>query len=75
MNREVFIDELRKELSKLPEEEVEAAVEYYEEYFDEAGEDNEDNVIKSSGKSKKGGRADKIRICGETSRRRRYTGC
>ena len=53
MNREVFIDELRKELSKLPEEEVEAAVEYYEEYFDEAGEDNEDNVIKALGNPKK----------------------
>lgn len=53
MNREVFIDELRKELSKLPEEEVEAAVEYYEEYFDEAGKDNEDNVIKALGNPKK----------------------
>lgn len=53
MNRVEFIDMLKKELSKLPEEEVEAAVEYYEEYFDEAGADNEKNVIKSLGNPKK----------------------
>ena len=36
MNKEQFITSLRKELRKLPPEEVVAATEYYEEYFAEA---------------------------------------
>lgn len=36
MNRREFLEELRKNLSKLPADEVDAAVEFYEEYFDEA---------------------------------------
>ena len=36
MTREQFIHSLRRELRKLPPEEVVAATEYYEEYFDEA---------------------------------------
>lgn len=35
MNRREFLEELRKNLSKLPADEVDAAVEFYEEYFDE----------------------------------------
>ena len=33
MKRREFIEKLRSELSRLPQEEIEAAVEYYEEYF------------------------------------------
>ena len=36
MRRNEFLDELRKNLSKLPKEEIDAAVEFYEEYFNEA---------------------------------------
>lgn len=36
MNKEQFITSLRKELKKLPPEEIVAATEYYEEYFAEA---------------------------------------
>ena len=35
MNRQDFIASLRKELSKLPPEEIADATEFYEEYFDE----------------------------------------
>ena len=36
MTKEQFITTLRRELKKLPPEEIVAATEYYEEYFDEA---------------------------------------
>lgn len=49
VNREEFILELRSKLTRLPKEELEAAVGYYEEYFDEAGEENEQSVIKELG--------------------------
>lgn len=53
MNRKEFIDKLQKEISKLPEEEIEAAIEYYEEYFDEAGKENEQEVLEQLGSPKK----------------------
>lgn len=49
MDRNEFIEKLRKELSKLPEDEIEAAVEYYEEYFDEAGSEKEEELIRQLG--------------------------
>ncbi len=39
MNRQEFIQSLRQELRKLPPEEIVAATEFYEEYFDDALED------------------------------------
>lgn len=42
MNKEQFMKELEK---KLPNEEKEAALTYYEEYFEEAGKENESQVI------------------------------
>lgn len=53
MNRTEFMAALRKELSRLSSEEIEAAIEYYEEYFDEAGPENEQQVIESLGSPKK----------------------
>ena len=41
MNRKQFLKELRQQLDALPFEEREAAITYYEEYFDEAGPDRE----------------------------------
>lgn len=49
MNRQEFIRELRKELQDIPSKEREEAVQYYEEYFDEAGEENEETVIRELG--------------------------
>lgn len=49
MNKQEFIRELRKELQDIPSKEREEAVQYYEEYFDEAGEENEEAVIRELG--------------------------
>lgn len=49
MNKQEFIRELRKELQDIPLKEREEAVQYYEEYFDEAGEENEETVIRELG--------------------------
>ena len=53
MNRSEFIRILRKELARLPQDEIDAAVEYYEEYFDEAGPDKEAEIIKELGNPRK----------------------
>ncbi len=54
MNREQFIASLRRELKKLPPEEIVAASEYYEEYFDDAlagveESQAEDGVVATAG--------------------------
>lgn len=50
MNRQQFLSRLAAELRKLPKEEIEAALEYYNEYFDEAGPEREQEVIAELGK-------------------------
>lgn len=49
MNRSDFFRKLEEGLSKIPKEEAEAAVLYYTEYFDDAGEENEEKVIQELG--------------------------
>lgn len=49
MNREQFMSELKGKLQGLPFDEAEAAVAFYEEYFDEAGEQYEQTAIDSLG--------------------------
>ncbi|WP_054743028.1 HAAS signaling domain-containing protein [Cellulosilyticum ruminicola] len=49
MNKWEFLQRLRESLTQMPEEEVNAAIRYYEEYFDEAGEENEGRVVKELG--------------------------
>ncbi|MCM1299214.1 MAG: DUF1700 domain-containing protein [Firmicutes bacterium] len=49
MNKYDFLSRLRTALSPLPQEERDAAMSYYEEFFSEAGEDNEQSVIASLG--------------------------
>lgn len=49
MNRQEFMNRLAAELSKLPKDEIEAAMEYYSEYFDEAGPEREAEVIRELG--------------------------
>ena len=46
MTRNEFIAELRGRLAVLPPEERENALQYYEEYFDDAGPENEQAVIR-----------------------------
>lgn len=46
MTRREFMIELAARLHRLPKEDLEAALQYYEEYFDEAGSQNEQEVIR-----------------------------
>lgn len=49
MCKEEYIQELRRKLSSLPKDEIEEAILYVSEYFDEAGEGNEEAVIHDLG--------------------------
>ena len=49
MNRETYLRELDRYLSKLPREDYENAMEYFTEYFDEAGPEREAEVIEELG--------------------------
>lgn len=49
MNKQQFMNQLAAELRKLPREEIQAAMQYYSEYFDEAGPENEQQVIRELG--------------------------
>ncbi len=53
MNRNQFLTKLAAELSILPKEEIEAAMEFYTEFLDEVGTENEEEAIKSLGEPKK----------------------
>ena len=53
MNRAEFMKILRSELRRLPEDERNSALEYYEEYFDEAGSQKEQQVLENLGNPKK----------------------
>ena len=52
MNKETYLAELRKGLKILPQYDRDEAVEFYEEYFDEAGVENEAKVIEELGDPK-----------------------
>ncbi|QDZ99941.1 DUF1700 domain-containing protein [Lysinibacillus fusiformis] len=49
MDRASYLKKLRGKLRRLPAQELDAALAYYEEYFDEAGENNEQQVISELG--------------------------
>ena len=49
MDKAEFITQLKRNLKKLPEDEIKNAIEYYEEYFNEAGEENEQKIIEELG--------------------------
>lgn len=53
MNRAEFMARLRDLLSDITEAEREEAVNYYEDYFDDAGVENEESVIESLGSPEK----------------------
>lgn len=52
MNKNEFLGQLEKLLSDLPEDERREAMEYYVEYFDEAGPEKEGDVLKEFGSPK-----------------------
>lgn len=49
MDKAGYLKSLRSRLHRLPVHEIDAALIYYEEYFDEAGEENEQQVIQQLG--------------------------
>jgi uncharacterized membrane protein len=49
MNRDEFMRELEYLLADIPDEEKEDAIEYYRDYLEEAGSENEDSVIREFG--------------------------
>ena len=53
MNRQEFIERLRELLGDLSEEERQEAIQYYEDYFADAGEENEERVIEELGSPEK----------------------
>ena len=52
MNKVEFIEEIKKILEGLPSEEIENAINYYSEYFEDAGIDDETDVTISLGTAK-----------------------
>ena len=53
MNRKKFIEELAFLLQDIEDAEREEAMQYYEDYFEEAGEEKEEQVIKELGSPEK----------------------
>lgn len=49
MNKTQFINELKHRLQRLPADEYQSAIMYYEEYFEDAGPEHEQDVIMSLG--------------------------
>jgi uncharacterized membrane protein len=49
MNRSEFFNKLEQGLARVPKEERDAALDYYNEYFDDAGPENEQKVIEELG--------------------------
>lgn len=53
MTKEQFLFQLEQQLLDIPQDEREEAMEYYRDYFDDAGEENEEAVIAELGSPKK----------------------
>ena len=58
MNRMEFMAELERLLADMPEDERQAAVQYYADYFADAGEENEQDVIRELGSPEESSRVD-----------------
>lgn len=52
MNKTEYLNELSKYLKRVPKQDLDDALEYYEEYFEEAGEENEQKIIEELGTPK-----------------------
>ena len=52
MTRNEYMEQLKKYLKRLPKEDYDNAIEYFSEYFDEAGAENEQQVMKELGEPK-----------------------
>lgn len=56
MTRNEYMEQLRKYLKRLPKEDYDNAIEYFAEYFDEAGSENEQQVMEELGEPKEAAR-------------------
>ena len=56
MTRKEYMEQLRKYLKRLPKEDYDNAIEYFSEYFDEAGPENEQQVMEELGEPKEAAR-------------------
>ena len=52
MTRKEYMEQLKKYLKRLPKEDYDNAIEYFSEYFDEAGPENEQQVMEELGSPK-----------------------
>lgn len=68
MNKEYFLRELEYLLSDIPEEEREAALSYYRDYFEEAGEEKEQEVLNRIGSPQKAAAEIKNSFGGDTDK-------
>ena len=56
MTRKEYMEQLRKYLKRLPKEDYDNAIEYFAEYFDEAGPENEQQVMEELGEPREAAR-------------------
>ena len=52
MTRQEYMEELKKYLKRLPQEDFDNAIEYFSEYFEEAGPEKEQQVMRELGEPK-----------------------
>ncbi len=56
MTRNEYMEQLKKYLKRLPKEDYDNAIEYFSEYFDEAGSENEQQVMEELGEPREAAR-------------------
>lgn len=56
MTRQEYMEELKKYLKRLPQEDFDNAIEYFSEYFEEAGPEKEQQVMRELGEPKEAAR-------------------
>lgn len=67
MTRKEYMEQLKKYLKRLPKEDYDNAIEYFSEYFDEAGPENEQQVMEELGEPKEAARELLLNLLQETT--------
>ncbi|MCI7812520.1 MAG: DUF1700 domain-containing protein [Lachnospiraceae bacterium] len=75
MNRKEYMEQLAYLLQDVPDQEKEEAMQYYEDYFEEAGTDREKEVMKELGSPEKVAAIIKAGIAGNFGEAGEYTEC
>lgn len=66
MTRNEYMEQLKKYLKRLPKEDYDNAIEYFSEYFDEAGPENEQQVMEELGGPKEAAREQLLNLLQES---------